>query len=104
MKLSRKEYIVFGLILALMQVLDGVLTYWGVSRFGTGVEGNPLVKSLIETFGAEPTLFSLKLLGVFLSWVFVKLRAAKALVFMAGLYSGVVLIWLRFWFFTTLGY
>lgn len=99
MKLNKKEYRCFAMILVLMQVLDGVLTWWGVSNFGSSIEGNPLVKLLIDAFGAAPALIGIKLIGIALSFAFIKLRAAKSLIFLAGLYTGVVLIWIRCWIF-----
>lgn len=103
MKQSKKELILWASALAILQILDGLLTFWGVSNFGPNVEGNPLVKSLIEKFGADAALLSIKLFGIFLSFLFVKLEAHKVLIFLTGLYGGVVLIWLRFWVSITFG-
>jgi len=38
-------------LLILFQVLDGLLTLLGISFFGVEVEGNPLVRQIIQTVG-----------------------------------------------------
>ena len=62
-RLSR-EVIVLGTMLVTLQVLDGILTSIGVSRFGTNVEGNPLLRELMLHFGHIPTLAVIKLFAV----------------------------------------
>ena len=44
----------------LMQLLDGVLTYVGVSAFGIGIEGNPIVAALMKHLGHGLGLLSAK--------------------------------------------
>lgn len=55
----------FGLILLFVfQILDGVLTYKGVTGFNTlEVEGNPLLRTVMEYFGVIPGLVGIKLLA-----------------------------------------
>lgn len=53
-------------LLVLCQLLDGILTFIGVNRFGIGQEGNPLLKSLMASFGAGQTLFVVKTLAIVL--------------------------------------
>lgn len=53
-----------ALLLSVLQALDGVMTSLGISRFGLSVEGNPLVRSLMEQFGPLTALAGLKTLGV----------------------------------------
>lgn len=45
---------------------DGYLTMVGVSRFGTGVEGNPLLRHLMEQFGHVEILTIVKVLSIML--------------------------------------
>jgi hypothetical protein len=46
--------------------MDGILTYTGVSVFGSSqAEGNPLVKSLIDFYGLGPGLTLAKGFGCF---------------------------------------
>lgn len=55
-----------GKLLIILQIMDGLLTYSGVSRFGSEAEGNPLLRSLIEAIGVAPTLLSCKVLAILL--------------------------------------
>ncbi|MBN8548175.1 MAG: hypothetical protein J0M12_02545 [Deltaproteobacteria bacterium] len=55
-----KEIITLGLILALLQILDGVLTAVGVAHLGTEVEGNTLIRFLMEHLGYIPALVVIK--------------------------------------------
>lgn len=55
------------LVLALFiltQVLDGALTYWGVTKFGVGVESNTYLLSLMQSIGTGPALLAAKVLAV----------------------------------------
>jgi hypothetical protein len=45
----------------LVQALDGVLTYVGVSTYGPHIEGNPVVAWLIACLGRGPALATAKL-------------------------------------------
>jgi hypothetical protein len=50
----------------LAQCFDGVLTYVGVVTFGTGIEANPLISSLMGYLGAATALITAKAIAVFL--------------------------------------
>jgi hypothetical protein len=54
------EIIALGAILALLQVCDGVLTGVGMSHFGTAMEGNILLRSLMGIIGYIPALIVVK--------------------------------------------
>jgi hypothetical protein len=54
------EIVALGLILALLQVFDGVLTAVGMSHFGTSMEGNLLLRSLMGVIGYIPALVLVK--------------------------------------------
>jgi hypothetical protein len=59
------------LFLVVLQVLDALLTYRGVSMFGMEMEANPLIRILIERFGSFFGLFlvkSIAVLAVFYLW------------------------------------
>ena len=47
-------------ILAVIQILDGVLTAMGIARFGLSIEGNPLVRAVMLQFGYVPALILTK--------------------------------------------
>ena len=51
-------------VFILTQVLDGVLTYWGVNKFGIAVESNTWLASLMEAMGPGPALLTAKALAV----------------------------------------
>jgi len=48
----------------LTQVLDGALTYWGVTQFGIGIESNTYLASLMQAIGTAPALIAAKALAV----------------------------------------
>jgi hypothetical protein len=54
------DIIVLGLILATLQILDGILTGIGMSQYGTGMEGNILLRSLMSAIGYLPALVIVK--------------------------------------------
>ena len=57
--LTRGEIAILAFFFA--QALDAAFTYWGVARHGHGIEGNPLLASLMISIGAGPALASAKL-------------------------------------------
>ena len=42
------------------QVMDGLLTYWGVSRFGVHIEFNSWLATLMNAIGPAPALLAAK--------------------------------------------
>lgn len=54
------DVIVIGLILATLQILDGVLTAIGMYQYGQGMEGNVLLRSLMAVIGYIPALVIVK--------------------------------------------
>ena len=54
------EIIVLGVILAALQILDGILTGIGMSQYGTAMEGNILLRSLMSVIGYIPALVIVK--------------------------------------------
>lgn len=63
--LSQKALILGG-ILAACQLLDGILTYVGLSLLGVSMEGNTLLRTLMEFYGKTPVLFVSKLIALVL--------------------------------------
>ncbi len=78
-----------------MQALDGVLTYIGVSAMGPGVEGNPFIASLISRFGLAAGLGGAKLFAGSLG-VLLHLRGVHYLVaLLTGFYLlGAIVPWM----------
>ena len=54
------DIIVLGFMLATLQILDGVLTGIGMAQYGTSMEGNILLRSLMTTIGYIPALLLVK--------------------------------------------
>ena len=73
----------------LTQILDGILTYVGVSIFGIAAEGNPILAYLMSSYGQAFALATAKLVaglcGVALYLLAVdRLLAALTLVYVAA--------------------
>ena len=49
------------LLFLIAQAGDGVLTYLGVTLYGSQIEGNPLIRWLMSTLGEGPALAAAKL-------------------------------------------
>ena len=88
------------LALLLAQVLDGSLTYLGVSAFGRTIEANPLLNWLMATVGDGAALTGAKLLGGFCA-VVLHLQAVHTVVAaLAVIYvSAAVVPWMSLLFF-----
>jgi hypothetical protein len=56
------DLVVVGFLL--VQFLDGILTYLGVSIWGPGIEANPLISSAIAVAGPIPGLAIVKLIAI----------------------------------------
>ena len=54
------DIIVLGIILTTLQILDGLLTGIGMAQYGTAMEGNILLRSLMTAIGYAPALFLVK--------------------------------------------
>lgn len=63
--LSRKA-VFLGAALAICQVLDGLLTYVGISLLGVHMEGNAFLRELMHAYGQAPVLFFTKLFSLIL--------------------------------------
>lgn len=51
-----KEIVTLGLLLALLQLIDGMLTILGIGRFGIEAEGNPILRNSMFILGPVATL------------------------------------------------
>lgn len=59
------EIAVLGSILIALQIMDGLLTGFGVYLFGSGAEGNTLIRHLIESWGTVEALLFIKSIAIF---------------------------------------
>lgn len=66
--LSKRAFLL-GLLLAGCQVLDGLLTYVGLSLLGVHMEGNSFLRSLMLAYGTAPALFLVKLFAVLMAGI-----------------------------------
>lgn len=89
MKLSNK----LGILLILLQAADAILTAWGVNTFGIHAEGNPIVRFFISLLGVECGLAFVKAFAIIAIYFLAKVRATNVLLFLSGLYTSVVLMW-----------
>ncbi len=60
LSLSKRAFLL-GATLIVCQILDGVLTYFGLRLLGFQAEGNGLLRNLIQMYGAIPALFVTKM-------------------------------------------
>lgn len=90
------EICLLGALLCALQIADGVLTGIGVIKFGTSIEGNLLLRSLMESYGVIHTLLGVKLacIGIVLSlccvahsipWLRTALRGVTSLYLFAAI-------------------
>ena len=54
------------ILFLLAQCFDGVFTYVGVATFGLHIEANPIIASLMATFGYGPALTGAKIVAAVL--------------------------------------
>ena len=87
----RQAPIVFWLFI-LIQVLDGALTYWGVTRFGIELEMNALLSSWMHEVGPATTLLAAKALACSCGVILYNAQYHRPLAAVAGLCLGIAVI------------
>ncbi len=92
-----KEIAILGVILVMMQIADGILTAVGVSYFGTSIEGNVVLRSLMNSYGVVATLVGVKVLAIgiimalcHLAFTVTWLRSALKLVISLYLFAAIL--------------
>jgi len=89
---------VFAIFL-LAQLLDGALTYWGVTRFGIELEMNHLLATTMHSIGPATTLMLAKFMACGCGLVLYANRYLRPLAAVSGLCVGLaVLPWVYVWF------
>jgi uncharacterized membrane protein len=83
----------------LAQCFDGVLTYVGVVTFGTGIEANPLIATLMGYLGAATALLTAKAIAATLG-IALHLRGVhSAVAMLTAFYFAVAIVpWLAILF------
>lgn len=89
--MRRQEVLVLAIFLV-AQVLDGVLTYIGVHRFGVEAEGNALLITLMNAWGAGPALVAAKLFASACGVTLFALSVYRVLAAIAGACIGVAIV------------
>ena len=75
----------------LVQCLDGVFTYVGVSAFGLAIEANPVVAGLMAHLGHGPGLLSAKMVAAFLGICLHFREVHLAVAMLTGFYAAAAL-------------
>jgi hypothetical protein len=88
---ERQAPIVLGLFL-LIQLLDGILTYWGVTHFGIDLEMNGLLSRWMQEIGPGATLLVAKSLACLCGLILYRADYFRALAAVAGLCLGVAVV------------
>ena len=76
----------------LTQILDGVLTYVGVSIFGVAAEGNPILAWLMTSYGEVMALTGAKLVAALCGVALYMLAVDRLLAVLTLVYIGAALV------------
>ena len=79
-------------LFAVVQAADVTLTLSGVSRFGVGIESNPLLAASMRVLGVTGALVTAKAIAVLLATVLSAVRAYTILTLLMVLYVFAALI------------
>jgi hypothetical protein len=79
----------------IVQCLDGVFTYLGVSLWGAEIEANPLIRSAVETAGLATAVATAKLAAAGFGMLLHLRRVHTAVALLTALYvAAAILPWL----------
>jgi len=91
------------IILFILQFFDGYFTYIGVSHYGIELEGNPLMRQMIDVFGVPFGLILAKSVGIIFIYLMYEtckqyISTIMMIMFFAltSFYMLVVITWLQF--------
>jgi hypothetical protein len=76
----------------LTQILDGVLTYVGVSIFGVAAEGNPILAWLMTSYGEVMALTGAKLVAALCGVALYLLAVDRLIAVLTLVYLGVAVV------------
>lgn len=85
------DIIALGLILAALQIIDGVLTAIGIQHYGTGMEGNILLRTLMTLVGCIPALMLVK--GGSIALIAMLCRQATKMTWLKPAFYGVIALY-----------
>jgi hypothetical protein len=82
-------------VFILTQMLDGALTYWGVTKFGLAVESNAYLLSLMESIGPGQALIAAKMVAVVCGFILFSTTSFRVLAVATGWCLGFAVVpWL----------
>jgi Domain of unknown function (DUF5658) len=76
----------------LVQLFDGVLTYLGIITYGPGAEGNPVISSMMQTFGHAGGLMTAKFTAAGLGAALHFRRVHGLIAALTGLYVAAAIV------------
>jgi hypothetical protein len=76
----------------LAQIFDGIFTYIGVSTYGVGVEGNPLIVTMMTNLGQGKALVTAKIVASMLGVCLHLYEIHSAVALLAGFYFAVAIL------------
>jgi hypothetical protein len=85
------HHVIFAAFL-LTQVLDGILTYIGVSVFGVAAEGNPILAWLMTSYGEVIALAGAKIVAALCGVALYILAVDRLLAVLTLVYIGAALV------------
>lgn len=86
------ETALLAFTLATIQIIDGVFTSIGIGMFGLEIEANPLLRSLMSSFGVSETLTVVKFLSILTIYVLFKLSSRVN--WIPTVFKGLILLYL----------
>ena len=89
---SKTEIYIVGIILITLQILDGLLTGIGVSKFGAYAEANILIRTLILQWGPIAALVIVKSLAIAI--VLILCHLASKINWVTSALKGVIALYL----------
>ena len=93
-KTPSKDVIVLGLILIALQIADAILTNIGMNLFGTGMEGNSLLRSVMENYGTVAALTVSKAFAI--ATIIALVYLSSQIQWIKGALKGVIVIYFSF--------
>ena len=80
-----------ALILAILQIMDGILTACGLKLHGIHAEGNPFLRTLMLDIGVEPTLVIFKVIAITI--IFALYKHCKSIPWLPNALKAVIVIY-----------
>ena len=82
-------------VFILTQMLDGALTYWGVTKFGLAIESNAYLLTLMESIGPAQALIAAKMVAVVCGFILFSTTSFRVLAVATGWCLGFAVVpWL----------